>query len=86
MGKTEAKEAPSEHQKTLFHCEAAQEGDRVIILGLIKKLSGDSPGQLDLSDLFEQGGWTRGPPAFSCFLYLQPLSALHLGEESNGVL
>lgn len=38
MGKTGTKKAPSEHQKTVFHSEASQKGDRDSILGLIKNL------------------------------------------------
>lgn len=72
MGKTGTKKAPSEHQRTLFHLEAAQQGDRDSVLGFIKKLPGDSPRQLDLGDLF-WAGRTRGPPGSSCFLHLRPL-------------
>lgn len=50
MSKTGTQESPSEHQKTVFHYEGAQQGDGVSILGHIKTLSGHSPGQLALGD------------------------------------
>lgn len=72
MSKTGTQESPSEHQKTVFHCEGAQQGDGVSILGHIKTLSGQSWATGSRWP-FEQGGWTRGLPASSCFLHLQPL-------------
>ena len=62
---TDMQEAPSEHQKTLFHREvdgalaqAAQKGGGVSILGEIQKPPGHSAGQVALGGL-EQRGWTR---------------------------
>lgn len=80
--KTGTQEATSEHQKTLFHCEGAQQGDRVFILGHIKTLSGHSPGQLALGDPFWAGRLDQRTPSFQ----LLPASSttlwfcdLHLG-------